>query len=136
MRQQSYILRSDGVRENVCKLLGMLNLAAEKPWEVVIRPYAKPRTHPQNAYYWKLLSVIGEHTGHDKDELHDYFRAKYLDHEMVQVFGKCQEKLRSTTTLKVHEFIDYLRRIIAFAHAELGINVPANEDYQYAMRAA
>lgn len=127
MKGNSYVLRSDLVRQNVLKIVSMLNLSA-KSWEIVIREYKPNRKIQQNALYWKWLTVIASETGNDKDVMHEYFAVKFLGCEMVECFGETREKRKSTADLKVKEFAEYLNQIEAFAVQELGIVLPHPDD--------
>lgn len=69
------------------------------------------RSAQQHAYYWLYLTIIAEHTGHDKDDLHEYFKGKYLSTGIVEIFGQKVRKKRSTTNLTVGQFCEYLMKI-------------------------
>jgi len=105
-------------------------LAHDKKWTVTVKPYVKKRTLPQNALYWKWLSVIAEETGNDKDILHDFFREKYLPVSYKNVLGAEVKVLTSTADkeFEVQMMINYMTKIECFASSELGIVLPTMAD--------
>ena len=69
------------------------------------------RTTQQNRFYWLYLRIISEETGDDENNLHEYFKRKFLPPRFVSVLGK-EIKLPATTTkLTKKEFGDYMERI-------------------------
>lgn len=86
------------------------------PWIVSIRPAAGSRSRAQQNTYWLWLREIGSITGADAEELHDFFRGKYLG-RFVDDDGV--ESLASTTTLSVADMRIYMDRIAALA-GEMG----------------
>lgn len=85
------------------------------------------RTISQNSLYWLWLTCIEEETGTDRDELHDYFKHKFILPSEVSVFG--EKIMRWTTTDKdTLQFKIYLDKIQVFASTELSITLPNPED--------
>ena len=70
--KKRYILRDQAIRENA--LWEIRNLPDDTVWEVGIKKYVKPRSKKQHGYYRVLLDLCSEHTGYEKDELHDMMR--------------------------------------------------------------
>ena len=46
--------------------------------ELTLRPYKPTRSEVANKRYWAIVSKCAEHTGHDKDELHEMFKQRFL----------------------------------------------------------
>ena len=88
-----------------------------------IRKDKRNRSTVQNAYYWFLLTMLETDTGNDKDDLHDYFKRKYLQ-KFKWVFGENINYHKSTTKLTTLEMEDYLEKIRVFASRELGCFLP------------
>jgi len=94
------------------------------------------RTISQNSLYWLWLTAIEFETGNDRNNLHEYFKEKYLIPEDVIVFGEKRES-RSTKNLNTTQFKYYLDHIQVFASTELAIKLPDpkdrywNEFYEY-----
>lgn len=87
----------------------------------------RTRSVVQNNYYWLLLTMIEQDTGNDKDELHEYFKKKYLNANFTLSILRVDDSLtyaKSTTKLTTTEFEYYLERIRMFASRELGIFLP------------
>jgi hypothetical protein len=105
----------------------LLQAPLDKSWEIVIRPFKSSRSLAQNRLYWKWLAVLADDTGHDREELHEYMKRRFLGAEMKTIMGAEIEVPRSTTKLKVREFSDYLMRIEVLA-VELGIVLPHPAD--------
>lgn len=96
------------------------------PIEVNAKPYKRNRSNEQNDYYWSLLTVIANETGHTKDDLHAMMVYKFLGMREKTVAGETISYLPSTTKLKVGEMADYITHIEAWA-SQLGIRLPAWE---------
>lgn len=73
------------------------------------------RTLTQNAYYWVYLTVLEREFGNAADDLHDYFKHKFLPRDFVTIRGKkgkvTFERIKSTTKLSKLEFGEYLDKI-------------------------
>ena len=122
-------IRDERDRERVLGLIGALNIA--KPWTVTVAPYRKARTLSQNALMWKWINEVAdhvrEHTGMDSDDVHEFFKAKFLPARVVELSGEAIE-YRTTTKLTTTEMHDYMERIYAFCTSELGMYLPVPED--------
>ena len=82
--------------------------------------HQKPRSIPQNKYYWDVVvGLISETTGFTAQEAHDALKLKFLR----VVKGK-METVRSTTDLTTKEFEDYVSQIRVFASQELACYIP------------
>lgn len=80
------------------------------------------RSNLQNRFYWQILTIIEDCTGQDKNELHEYFKLKFLKSNNVEVLNEKIVISQSTTELNTKEFAEYINKIIVFA-AELGIEI-------------
>lgn len=109
-----------------------LDAILDKGKRVRVERVAEKRNLDQNALMWLWLSCISQHTGHEKDELHDYFRAKYLPIQSKDVMGETLQKLTSTTSLNTAEFAQYLTKIQTFAISEIGVQLPDPADLHFA----
>lgn len=79
----------------------------------------KTRSDQENRYYWGVvLPLISDHTGETTEDLHDHFRVRFLMH------GDKFQRPRSTTSLTISEFEDYLSKIRMFAIQDLNVFVP------------
>jgi len=80
----------------------------------------KPRSIPENKYYWSIVvGAISDATGHTPQETHEILKFKFLR----AVTGKF-EFIRSTTDLSTVEFEKYLSEIRVFAAQELNCYIP------------
>jgi hypothetical protein len=96
----------------------------EQEIEVIVRKARSKRTIKQNSYYWAaVLEIISKETGNSVNDLHDFFKAKFLQ-KQTNIFGKTYTVVRSTTDLNTKEFTEYIRQIKVFAAGELDIFVP------------
>jgi len=125
MEQIKYILRNDKVAETcVAKILG-IKTNQEEPYEVVIQKYKSKRSTEQNNRYWMLLREFSKETGHTPEELHNIMSAEILGYESFdsKISDKTLTIPKSTTSLSVEEFGEYMQRVEQFM-AEYGIIVP------------
>jgi hypothetical protein len=101
---------------------------------VEIKVRRKRRTIDQNSLYWLWLTCIMDETGMHKDDLHEFFKQKYLGIEThtIRLYNTeySMKMTKSTTVLNTKEMKYYLDRVQQFANAELGIALP-NPEYMY-----
>lgn len=126
---QVIIIRDLHTQARVLSLIGALNL--EKPWRVTIERYTKRRTPSQLALYWRWLDQvvqhIHEHTGQDKDDVHEALKAKFLPARIVELDGQPYE-VRSTKKLSTAEMTAYIDKVYWWATSELGLMLPLPEE--------
>ncbi len=118
-------IKSELDRDMVIAQIKRLDLM--KPYTVEILQKRKVRSISQNSLYWLWLTCIEFETGTDRDELHDYFKHKFILPVEVNVFG--EKIMRWTTTDKdTLQFKEYLDKIQVFASVDLSITLPDPED--------
>lgn len=94
---------------------------------VTIDTPKKTRSSNQSRYYWGcVLAELSEFTGHTPEELHEFFKAKFL-----RVPGNKGIKfiIRSTTSLTTAEMEKYLEEIRRFASVELSFYIPDPNEF-------
>lgn len=127
----TYTITTDEDADKIAELVRSLDLS--KPWSVEIKRRVKNRSHQQNALYWKWLSIIGDHLGYERDELHDYFRERFLAVDYLEILGEQVKRLTRTSgrDFTPAMMADYMDRIERLAAQELGILLPHPEDDHY-----
>jgi len=80
----------------------------------------KPRSDNQHGYYRVLVGLCSEHTGYEKDELHDMFRTKAGLWETL--FGV--EVLKSTKKMSVIEMGELIEVTLRTAAQEMELTLP------------
>lgn len=120
------ILRGPVQRDFAIDVLGKLDLS--KVWEVEIKRHQRKRSINQNSLYWSWLNIIGNDTGHDADELHDFFKARFLPVIEDEVAGEAFIRRPSTRKLTTLEMSEYMDKINSFAVSQLGIILPQPDD--------
>ena len=118
MSTKRFILHNRGIRENA--LWYIRELPADKPWEVTIKRYVKPRSDNQHGYYRTLRDLVSEHTGYEKDEVHDIMRTKAGLHETVHGV----EILKSTNKMNVVEMGELIEVTIRTAAQDMDLSLP------------
>ena len=113
------IIDSPAKRDRVVAWLGKVPI--DEVHELSLRPYKQTRSQQQNARYWLLLTKIAEHTGHDKDELHEMFKAKFLGAGERELAGETVTFIKSSAKLKVKEFVEYSEKVEHWAIEHLGV---------------
>jgi hypothetical protein len=85
------------------------------------------RTQQQNRYYWGVyLPMISKETGElDLDALHKLFTGKFLSNGIKEVLGEKVRMTKSSATLTISEFMEFITAI----EAETGIEAPPTENY-------
>ena len=90
---------------------------------IVVSDGEKNRTGKQNAYYWKCLTIFGDHIGYTKDEMHEICRYKFL-----LMDAGAMPYLESTTDLGVKEFVEYMDKIIKWAFEGFNVSLPSPDE--------
>lgn len=103
-------------------------------FEVVLRPFQSTRTIAQNARYWAMLAEIADFSGHDVEALHEWCKCRWLGYVEVDIKGKSYAVPRSTTSLGVQEFAEYMTRVEVWAATDLRMALPAPEWYGQAVK--
>jgi len=115
-------------REMILAFIKRLDL--KKEYTIEITKKRIKRTLSQNNLYWLWLCCIEFETGNDRNDLHDYFKRRYLMPETIEVFN--EEQIRySTKHLNTLQFKTYLDKIQVFASTELGIHLPDPDDKRW-----
>ena len=117
-------LLSEIDRDMVISQIKRLDL--HKTYTVEITEKKPVRTISQHKLYWLWLTCLSFETGNDKDDLHEYFKEKYIEPTIVTVFG-VEQKRRTTTTLTTTQFKYFLDHIQQFASTDLSITLPDPE---------
>ena len=118
-------IHNDFDKDRVIGIIRRLDLS--KPYTVEIRLRKGRRTIPQNRLYRLWLVCISHETGNDVDDLHEYFKRKYLEPKEVNIFGSVEIRY-TTTDLTTAQFKEYLDKIQVFASTELAITLPDPDD--------
>ena len=105
------------------------NLSPYKEWVVEVKEKTNKRSHNQNALYWKYLTILGDHFGYDKTEMHEELAARFLGMiERKTIGGRQIIEPRSTTTLNTKEFSEYLDQVTALG-LQQGVQLPQPSYY-------
>jgi len=123
------IVRTDTDKAEAIEEVQALDLS--KPWKVEIGLYKRNRSLAANNLYWMWITGIGKKLGYSTDEMHVVLALKFLPHVIVEWGGRKIELAKSTSSLNVKEFTEYLNQIEIFASTELGLNLPHPEDIYY-----
>ena len=98
---------------------------------MIIQKQGQGRTLPQNAYYWKLMRLLGNEIGYEHNEMHDALKYEFLrEHPDATGKTKVLPKIKSTAQLTTVEFTDYIERIKRFAAEKFQINLPDAEEME------
>jgi len=116
MTPKTYLLDSPQRAKFVAERIRGLD--TKRPWELILRPYRRLRSLNQNRRYWKLLQLASEQTGNDAEDLHEFFKGKYLEPVTVSIGGQARIVPMSTTRLKTDEFGEYVNRVESFLVGE------------------
>ena len=121
--KKNFTLHNEAVIRNCLEFIA--NLDKKKLWRVQIKN-ADIRTLRQNRYYWAVIGEIADKKEVNKDALHLFFKAVYLDFETEHIDGKEIQILGSTTDLEPSEFIDYTTQCILYAQDNWSIILEKN----------
>ena len=83
------------------------------------------RSQEQNRYYWLYLTLIKEETGNEIEDMHAYFKGKFLTKKISEIYGDKYRVTKSTTELSKGEFCEYLVNISSIT----GVELPDTTEY-------
>ena len=87
------------------------------------------RTLKQNRLWWGLvIEAIQEHTGEDKDTVHEYVKAKFLPKVAKTIDGFTFEVQKGTSDLTKDEMTELVSKTNAWLIREWGIVLPLPEN--------
>ena len=121
-------IRTELDREMTIAHIKRLDLS--KQFTVEIKQKRTARSLPQNRLMWLWLTCLEVETGNNRNDLHEYFKEKFLIAEERKVFNSVI-LTRSTSGLNTAQMKDYLDKIQIFASTELGIKLPDPEDQRW-----
>ena len=133
MKQQRFVLRPGETAPLANLLTWIASRDPEKTWSVEVAEFKRNRKKAQNAYLWAAVyptiqQAIRDSRGefYSTEEIHEWFRDKFLPNRVVTIKGESKAIRPSTTSLSPGEFWDYVDQIICFC-AESGIVIPEPE---------
>jgi hypothetical protein len=100
-----------------------------KRYDVSVTLHRNRRSIPQNSLYWLWLGCISCETGNEVEDLHGYFKDRFLSRK-VEIFGDEYNTGTSTKKLNTAEFTAFLDKVQQFAAGE-GIILPNPEDLYF-----
>lgn len=105
-----------------------------KQADIVLDAHRKRRSNPQNAYYWSLVLPCAlqgftdaGHSGLTVDDIHEYFKDKYLTKGKDisnPITGEVRTVSKTTTILSTTEMMDYINEIARFCAEMLNVVIP------------
>lgn len=136
-------------RKRAERVAGFLaGLDVKKSWEIIVRPFRRPRSNQQNKYERGVACVlIANAIGYDPDDVHEYLCGTYFGWKQERcprtpsnLAGLKDVPIRTTTTnaegerdvLKKRDFWDFVEFIQRFG-ANHGVYIP-DPDPEYASR--
>ena len=94
---------------------------------VTIAKERQRRILDQNALMWLWFDCIAAETGTPRQDVHDYYCAKYLRRQ-IQWNGTGRTVVEGTRHLDKDRFTQFLNEVQADAATEFGIRLPLPED--------
>lgn len=103
----------------------LLKALPGKRVKVTVEPYRRTRSNEQNRALWGLAyRILAEATGHQAEDLHEFFLGEYFGWDVIEVMGqKRRVPKRRSHTMTTIEFADFYTFIQQRA-AEIGFDVP------------
>ena len=95
------------------------NLDWTKSWRVTVVEAKANRSLQQNERLWQLYTSISQHTGIDKDQIHELMGYKFLRYQ-TEIASMPVELIKSTTKLTTAEMSEYQNSVEIWATSNLG----------------
>lgn len=120
-------IRTEADKKAVCEYIGKLDIS-RRQYTVKVAKKAEIRTLSQNRLYYLWLNCISAETGNEVEDLHEYFKQKFIGVRSRIIYGENVVKAYSTTDLNTEEFTAYLDKVQRWANVEQGIILPNPDD--------
>lgn len=120
-------IRTEADKKTVCEYLSKLDISQRK-YAVKVTKKAEKRTLSQNRLYYLWLNCISAETGNDVEDLHEYFKLKFIGIHSRIIYGENVVRTYSTTDLNTEQFTAYLDKVQRWANVEQGIILPNPDD--------
>jgi hypothetical protein len=112
--QPVVIFRNEETKERAIARIKAIRPDQEKPLAMFIGPYKKIRSLEANALYWRLIGLIHDATGHDRDTLHIYFKRKAFGVRVEQIGEDMVEVVESSARASRGDFSQLVDLVQAF----------------------
>lgn len=127
----SVTIRTEADRQRAMATLAALNLDKDTGWVVTVDKEKVRRSRKQDGLYFKWLdkvvAAVRDVTGYEKDEIHEYLKARFLDPKIISIAGKAVERF-SLRDLDTKAMAEYTDRVYRWATSELGLILPLPEE--------
>ena len=110
------IFRHEEAKESAIRRIRAIKPDQENPLACWIAPYKKIRSLEANALYWRLIGVVADATGHDRDVLHIFFKRRAFGVRVEQVGETMVEFTPSSAKASKGDFselIDHVQKFMA-----------------------
>lgn len=116
------VFKSDYQKELLTKWIAQF---PDGKYLLEIESQKENRSSEQNRYYWFYLGVISEETGYTTEELHEYYKGKFLTKKILKMFGQDVRIKGSTSNQTKGQFCDYLANIMV----DSGVPLPDTTEF-------
>ena len=116
------LYKQDDLEKHVDTLKGTIRITVSK--------FERSRSNQQNRWLWGVAyELIADHTGHDKEEIHEWVKdaiglRKEVRYKGVDGKERMRWLVRSTTEYSVSEMTEFMNLLQQWAVSELGVNIP------------
>jgi len=87
------------------------------------------RSTQQNRLWWLYMTILSDHTGYTKQEIHEICKFKFLKREkVIEETGEIMEYLESTAALNKSEFSDLVSDMTRWASETFSVVLPQPND--------
>lgn len=116
--KKEIVIRTDDDRQRFVRWVNLFDL--EKPVLFTVERFRKKHSRSQRGLYRLWLGEIANETGNDTDELHNFFKLRYLVPEEKTILGEAT-LVYSTRNLTTVEYGEFMMKVEVFTASELGI---------------
>ena len=93
------------------RYLVRLSVLNGKLVELILRPRRKQRSINQNAAYWGIvIEILCNHTGYDKDTMHEALKAKFASHQDPDTGLLIIESTAKMDTKRFNKYYEEIQR--------------------------
>ena len=114
------IFRHEEAKESAIRRIRAIRPDQENPLAMWVGPYKKIRSLEQNALYWRLVGLVADATGHNRDVLHIFFKRQAFGVRVEQIADAAVDYTPSSAKASRGDFSELIEHVQKFI-AEHGI---------------
>ena len=119
-----FVLVSESVKQNAKRFIDSVDVSQKPELVCEFKQHRKKKSWEQDKYlHGVVYKIISEYTGYDIEWLHEYFKEKFLEPILIDVFGETK-KIYTTKGKDTKTMSEFTENVCRYAAMEIGVYIP------------